>query len=332
MFQQNCSRLQARGPTLTPSVSRAQEYVMKRSRFVGSIVALAAAGSVMLAGCGGRDPEHASAAAVPPAASHVHSGAPAGHAPAPNVVSLTAADFRFDVPKEIPAGTTEIVLQNHGAETHQASLVRLAEGATADQFLGALAQDFGSAAQYGTFVAGPNESAPGHATSVVTDLEPGNYLVVCLIPSPDGTPHVLKGMMAQVTVTPPAGRPRAVDDDAPTLVLKEFSFDLPNGYEGGPLEIVNEGEQNHEVVVVGLPDGVDLQDVIDSTVPILTPAKGPAPYVDVAGITPVAPKGRARLDLDLPPGRYALLCFLPDTTTHDTDHLHNGMATVFTVS
>jgi hypothetical protein len=36
----------------------------------------------------------------------------------------------------------------------------------------------------------------------------------------------------------------------------------------------------------------------------------------------------ARLDLDLKPGRRC--CASPDTTA-GTDHLHNGMATVFTV-
>jgi hypothetical protein len=332
MFQQISSRRQAREPTLAPPVSRVRESVMYRSRFVGSIVTLAAAASLTLAACGGGDGDNASAATTPSAAHAAHAGAKADATSEPNVVTLTAADFSFELPKEVPAGTTKIVLQNHGAETHQAALVRLAEGATADQFLGALAQDFGSAAQYGTFVAGPNESAPGHASGVVTDLRPGHYLVLCLIPSPDGTPHVLKGMIAQLLVTEPPREPRPVDDNTPTLVLKEFSFDLPGGYEGGPLEIVNQGEQDHEVVVVGLPDGVDLQDVIDSTVPIFTPAKGPAPYVDVAGITPVAPGGRAHLDLDLAPGRYALVCFLPDTTKPGTDHLHNGMATVFTVS
>ena len=210
--------------------------------------------------------------------------------------------------------------------------MKLAAGATPEQFLGVLAADFASAAQFGTFVAGPNEAAPNGASSVVSDLAPGNYLVLCLIPSPDGAPHVLKGMQASLVVTDPAQPARAVDEATPTLVLKEFSFDLPKGYEGGPLEIENKGEQTHEVVVIGLPDGVDLQDVIDSTVPLFTPAKGPAPYVDVAGITPVAPGGHAFVDLDLKPGRYASLCFLPDTTKPATDHLHNGMATVFTVS
>ena len=300
------------------------------SRFTVAITALIAAGALVLAGCGGDDDDSSSTATTEAAAT-----AEPAAAETPNVVTITAADFSFDLPKQIPAGRTEIVLENSGAETHQAALVRLADGATAEQFLGALAADFGSAAQYGTFVAGPNEAVPAGSNSVVSDLEPGNYLVLCLIPSPaDGTPHVIKGMQAPLQVVEADGAtPSAtVDEDAPTLTLKDFSFDLPDDYDGGPLQVVNNGSQNHEVVIVGLPDGVEIADVVESTVPIFTPAKGPAPYTDVAGTTMIAPGGTTFLDPQLPPGRYALLCFLPDTTNPTTDHLHNGMATEFTVS
>ena len=253
---------------------------MFRSRLVGSVVALAAVGTLVFAGCGGDDSDSDTSATTA-------SGAPtaiAAEAASANVVTITAADFSYDLPKQVPAGSTEIVLENHGAETHQAALVKLAPGATPAQFLGALAADFASAAQFGTFVAGPNEAAPDGSSRVVSDLEPGNYLVLCLIPSPDGTPHVLKGMQASLVVTPPEQPAREVDADAPTLALKDFSFALPKGYNGGPLEVENQGTQNHEVVVVGLPDGVDIHDIVDSTVPLFTPAKGPAPYADVAGI------------------------------------------------
>ena len=45
----------------------------------------------------------------------------------------------------------------------------------------------------------------------------------------------------------------------------------------------------------------------------------------------LAPGTSSRVRLDLEPGRYALLCFLPDETS-GTSHLHQGMAYPFTVS
>jgi hypothetical protein len=32
------------------------------------------------------------------------------------------------------------------------------------------------------------------------NLTPGNYALICLIPSPDGVPHVAKGMMVPIEV------------------------------------------------------------------------------------------------------------------------------------
>ena len=41
---------------------------------------------------------------------------------------------------------------------------------------------------------------PARSQLVQLDLEPGDYVIWCQIPSPDGQPHVMKGMIAQVTV------------------------------------------------------------------------------------------------------------------------------------
>src|SRR5262245_57351302 len=300
---------------------------MFRSRLAGAVLAVMTAGAIVLAGCGGDDDANDSASKSDATATTTTA------APAPKVVTFTAADFSFQTPKQIAAGPTEIKLDNHGMETHQAALVRLTAGATPAQYLGALATNFGSAAKFGTFVGGPNEAAPAHSSAVVANLEPGNYLVLCLIPSPsDGKPHALKGMQASLVVTPPAVAAPATPRDTPTLELKDFSFDLPQQYQGGPLQVVNHGTQAHEAVIVQLPDGVELSDVVASAVPAFTPAKVKQPYLDIAGTTPLAPGEKAFLDLKLEPGRYALLCFLPDSTKPNTDHLHNGMATVFTVN
>ena len=42
---------------------------------------------------------------------------------------------------------------------------------------------------------------PGTTTAVTQALPAGQYAFICFIPSPDGTPHFAKGMLAAVTVT-----------------------------------------------------------------------------------------------------------------------------------
>jgi hypothetical protein len=52
----------------------------------------------------------------------------------------------------------------------------------------------------GTAVGGMKALLPGAAQQLQLDLEPGEYAVICHVPSPDGTPHHVRGMVRQVTV------------------------------------------------------------------------------------------------------------------------------------
>ena len=124
-----------------------------------------------------------------------------------HILTIMASDHALQAPAEVPAGPTRIEVMNHGAEPHQAALVRLEPGRTGAQYLTALAESFAAAAEVGTFVGGPNGAEPGTTTGVTADLEPGRHLVLCLIPSLDGVPHVVKGMVTELDVTGPAPKP-----------------------------------------------------------------------------------------------------------------------------
>jgi hypothetical protein len=255
-------------------------------------------------------------------------------------LTVMAADYSLTAPAQVPAGPTRIEVMNHGAEPHQAALVRLEPGRTAGDYLAALAQSFDAAAPVGTWVAGPNGAAPGATTGVVADLEPGHYLVLCVIPSPDGTPHVVKGMMTELDVVADTdattGGTGDAADDAPVVHLREFEFGVPDDFvaavaNGRPVTVVNDGEQAHEMVVSRLPDGVTIGDIVAwNDHPLFTPEPFPQPQVDVAGTTVIAPGASAEVQLDLPAGDYALVCFIPDPASGES-HLHEGMAYPFTI-
>jgi hypothetical protein len=244
-------------------------------------------------------------------------------------VEIQGSDFSFDAPATIPAGRTRVVLHNAaGAEPHQAALVRLKEGVTTGDFLGALAQGFDAAVETGTFVGGPNSAAPGAESGVVVDLEEGQYAVLCLIPSPDGAPHVVKGMVRDLTVTAAATKqPKA--KKLPTLALRDYNFKIPKQLGRGAIEIVNRGKEAHEAVIAQLA-GKTVADVVNWVTPIGVPAPGPQPYIDVGGTTPIDRGVRVRIDTRLPKGKYVLLCFIPDA--EGTSHLKLGMVHPFTVS
>ena len=64
-----------------------------------------------------------------------------GYAPPgvkPNVVTVTASDFKFDAPDTIAAGLTTIRLVNKGPGLHHVVLVRADEGTTSADVMAAL--------------------------------------------------------------------------------------------------------------------------------------------------------------------------------------------------
>ena len=114
------------------------------------------------------------------------------------------------------------------------------------------------------------------------------------------------------------------------LALKDFSFDLdPADVKTGKLAFVskNEGKQPHEVVFVKLGEGVNLQQALQS--------EGPPEGIELLGRIEQQPDGdeyNMVMLRDVTAGRYALVCFFPDTSDpQQTPHAFKGMVREFTV-
>jgi hypothetical protein len=123
----------------------------------------------------------------------------------------------------------------------------------------------------------------------------------------------------------PAGVP-AVD-----MTLQEYAFvydqaALTSGNFG--FNVTNQGQQDHEVVIVGLEDGAALSDVVDS-VEETGELPAEAELVLFGGIFEPGTTGTAILPERLEPGRYALVCFLP--SPDGIAHAVLGMQAEFTV-
>jgi hypothetical protein len=118
----------------------------------------------------------------------------------PETVTVTAHDYSLDAPDTLPEGAVTLRLLNQGKEFHHLWLVRLDEGKTAEDLLAALKRRAPLAGLVED-LGGPNAPMPGGGESNATVmLTPGNYVMACLIPSRDGVPHVMKGMMRPLTV------------------------------------------------------------------------------------------------------------------------------------
>ncbi|HEU4456175.1 MAG TPA: hypothetical protein VFR81_24115 [Longimicrobium sp.] len=285
-----------------------------KTAVVAGTVAAAAAGTTA---CGSADaqpsPEEKAAAAAAGAA--------------PRVVTVTAHDYSFEAPAEVPAGPTTFRLVNAGEQIHHVQLVRLDEGKTMQDLFAAF-EAGGPPPAWAHEVGGPNAPNPrgGESNATVT-LEPGNYVLLCFVDLPGGVPHVMRGMAKALRVTAPtasAGE-RAADV---TMTLDDYSFTLSKPLAAGKhtVRVENTAEQPHEVELVRFAPGKTLDDLGAW----MANPQGPPPAELVGGVTAIAPGVTNTFDVELAAGQYALLCFVPDAGD-GKPHLHHGMAQPFTV-
>jgi hypothetical protein len=113
------------------------------------------------------------------------------------VLTLDDYDFRFSAP--ITAATTSIRLRNAAAQTHEAVIVKLAPGATVQDFLAAMEKPQGPPP--GALVGGITGIAKGRTVDIATSFTAGDYALVCFVPdAKDGKPHLAHGMVKQFSV------------------------------------------------------------------------------------------------------------------------------------
>jgi hypothetical protein len=258
-------------------------------------------------------------------------------------ITLRAADFSFDVPAEVPAGWVHVTLTNEGSEDHHAQFISLPDGMTAEDALGLLAtQGEEAALAVVTLAGGPAAVAPGGVSKAVVWLEPGEHLIICAIPGPDGIPHVAKGMFAAFTVTPneKASTPPTADY---SVAMNDFVFSIPEQVEAKTtiFEAVNDGSEPHEFAVYRLADGIAPSDVLSAlSAPAATPAMEehhhaspepalPPPMTAVGGFQAIHPGGKGYAIIDLDPASYAATCFVSSAANGGAPHIMLGMVAFF---
>jgi hypothetical protein len=280
------------------------------------------AGAITLAACRSDKPagDASTTSAVPPSAERTD-------AAGANVVTVTAGDYAFDAPAEVPAGLTAIRLVNQGPSLHHIQLMKFEEGKTLDDFLAAMKGEAFPA--WASFAGGPAPPEVGSTTTSIELLEPGNYALICFIPAEDGMPHVMKGMSRGLKVVGPA-RTAGTEPEADIVVkLTDYDFELSKPLTAGKhtIRVENAGPQPHEIAIIRLNPG---KKPADFAAWGMKPA-GPPPGTIHGGLSGIMPGSHSFIEVDLPPGEYGLLCFLPDAK-NGKPHFEHGMAKQTTVA
>lgn len=252
----------------------------------------------------------------------------AAPAPPAGPVVFMASDFSFQGPASIEGGPRQVRLMNHGTELHHIQFVRIDEGHTVDELMAAYAEG-NYHPSFAHDVGGPNLVPPGSDFSSMVDFRPGTYAVLCLIPSPDMTLHVEKGMMMTMEVTAPAV-PAAMPEADVTLTMRDYGFDFSAPITAGThtIRIETDAPQSHEFVVFRLPEGGAANDILAW---VDGGQQGPPPFTPVGGVTAMATGEVNQLTLDFEPGTYAFICFVPDLGD-GAPHFVHGMVQEYVVS
>ena len=246
----------------------------------------------------------------------------------PPLVTVVATDYRLALPDTLRAGATRFRIVDEGREPHHLLLVRLAPGRTAADLAAAL-RNPGPPPRWAELVGGPNAAGPGDTSLTATvRLRPGRYAALCMIPSPNGVPHAAKGMISDLVVTPARKPAAAAARPAATLTLFDYGFRSTPAIRATTraIRVANRGKQPHELVIARLDSAKSAADFARWA----DGMKGPPPGQFLGGVSPMAPGETNDLALDLAPGRYALLCFLPDAGD-GKPHVAHGMVREITV-
>jgi hypothetical protein len=141
---------------------------------------------------------------------------------------------------------------------------------------------------------------------------------------------------AMLTATPSTSGAMAEPNAAVTITEIDFSFAGFDSVPAGPQvwKVVHKGTQPHMLVLIGVPAGTTLDQVMAliNSPENGTPMPGgldPSKIMDVGGVDLQSAGTTVWPVLDLSAGRYVALCFVGDPNKDGEPHVMEGMISIF---
>jgi hypothetical protein len=246
---------------------------------------------------------------------------------------------------ELAAGWTHLTFRNEGDEAHQVMFAQLREGVDMAALAEAAAGDSsgGGAIEFVDMLGGVSYIAPGSTIEAMVDLPEGLVLAMCYVPDPDGVAHALSGMQTALTVGPgdPGSADRAAGTDGGadvrgTIELSAEGYRIPSPLAPGWYRVANtdsgtDGFGLHELSIMRLAREAAPDELTGLLEELATNAEPSIPVEAVGGLGAISPGFDGYLHLDLPPGQYLAVDFMPDPR-QTRPHLLDGYYATFTAS
>jgi hypothetical protein len=235
-------------------------------------------------------------------------------------LSIDVTDQGIEAPQSIEAGLVEITLTNSGLGPHEAQLLRVAGGHTAEQALDVV---IGESQRIPDWIGGGGgfgSTKPGETATATQVLEPGSYAIL------DTYPH--NPVSAELEVTGEAGEAELPEAEA-TVTAREYTFET-SGLKAGKNTILfeNTGKQLHHLIANPVKQGTTAAQVIKF---FKTEEKSANPFrggEEATVGTSVIDSGMSQVvDLELKAGSYAFQCYVSDRAG-GPPHAFKGMVTI----
>ncbi|HEU5433419.1 MAG TPA: hypothetical protein VFU81_17270 [Thermomicrobiales bacterium] len=268
---------------------------------------------------------------------------------------ITISDTGFQAPNQIAAGQVLLTATNNSRQPADANLVLPPSGIG----LHDVAALFGPAMATAVAAGTPPEGAmaswvyqatwagglivpAGQTLQGVVDLTPGDWILLNDSPaSPQQPQTVTVGAgaagTAAASASPMAGAEIPADV---TVELQEYAFlGLDHPIPAGPhiWKFSNTGKQPHFMLLTKGPAGITLDQVMtlvnlsdNATPPPGFPYQESQFDFNQPGVAVLSPGHTSWVAMDLTPGTYIALCFVPDEKT-GAPHAAMGMIAIFTV-
>jgi hypothetical protein len=274
----------------------------------------------------------------------------AGH---PEVV-IRLSEERIEAPAQVAAGRTLLIEENLDEAPGHAFVLRVPDDVAEADVAAALGPEAPamvvSTPEWfwrATFVGNADRAAAGGRAVGLVDLEPGRYVA--------GDPYRAPSEFARFEVAAGTAPASGVAAEGPaadvSAKLVEMTIAVPATVPAGPRlwRVENTGAMLHELAIIPVPAGATVEQVREALTAALAaemaggvfeeqgvPAGFGAGWAEwraapVAGVGVLSNGRPVVAQVDLAPGAYAAVCFIPLPQTGER-HFEMGMTTVFTVS
>ncbi len=186
-------------------------------------------------------------------------------------ITITARDFAFDLPAEIPSGWVSLTLKNEGQVNHHGIVMRLLEGVTVEDALAAMDNPQADQSETSDLQFFMPDTDPGSSNQATVEFAPGHWVILSV--SMDGqsigaseepVPDYALGSIQEFDVVDQSAMASPPYADLSLTVSKD-AVDFPDQVEPGQhtIEVVNDsGQENGYAFILRMEGDTTIDDVL----------------------------------------------------------------------